>query len=84
MNDFKNNIIPCPVCQTYAFSKDTFPGSYDICNTCRWEDDDVQFKDPDFEGGANDVSLNEARRNFQKYGISDPSKISIPRSWIFS
>jgi len=39
---------------------------------CFWEDDDVQLRDPDYEGGANEVSLNQARRNFQRHGASEP------------
>lgn len=27
------------------------PDTYEICNICYWEDDEVQFNDPDFEGG---------------------------------
>lgn len=43
------------------------PGNYEICPICYWEDDIVQLKDPDFEGGANDVSLREAQKNYQKF-----------------
>lgn len=28
-------------------------GGYEICPVCNWEDDPVQFKDPDYKGGAN-------------------------------
>lgn len=38
--------------------------SYDICSTCGWEDDDLQFDDPDYAGGANDLSLNDHRRKW--------------------
>ena len=37
------------------------PGTYDICAVCGWEDDLVQFHDPDFRGGANRESLREAQ-----------------------
>lgn len=33
----------------------------DVCEVCDWEDDPVQFYDPDYRGGANAMSLNEAR-----------------------
>ena len=32
-----------------------------------------QFADPDYRGGANNPSLNEARENFRKIQVSDPS-----------
>ena len=41
----------CPVCGALSFSSTDFPGSYEICPTCNWEDDPVQYEDPDFEGG---------------------------------
>ena len=37
---------------------------FDICSVCGWEDDNVQFADPDFRGGANFFSLNEYRKTF--------------------
>ena len=39
-----------------------FPYDCDeICKICGWQDDDIQNDDPDFEGGANDMSLNQAK-----------------------
>jgi cysteine-rich CPCC protein len=38
---------------------------------CGWEDDLVQFHDPDYRGGANKVSLNEARQNYAAFGASE-------------
>jgi anaerobic ribonucleoside-triphosphate reductase len=35
--------------------------SYEICEICGWEDDPVQNEDASFRGGANQMSLNEAR-----------------------
>lgn len=44
---------------------------YDICPVCFWEDDEVQGEDPDFSGGANDPSLNEARKNYNEFGACE-------------
>ncbi|MBR2284153.1 MAG: hypothetical protein IJ874_07025 [Ruminococcus sp.] len=52
----------CPCCGEYSL--DEPPGKYDICSVCGWEDDPVQLKDPDFAGGANRLSLNEARAEY--------------------
>jgi hypothetical protein len=41
-------------------------GEYEICETCFWEDDPYQERHPDYRGGANDMSLNEARAEWQK------------------
>jgi hypothetical protein len=35
---------------------------------CGWEDDDTQFNDPAYDGGANEVCLDQARRNFAQFG----------------
>jgi hypothetical protein len=38
------------------------PGSvFEICALCGWQDDGVQNDDPDYAGGANELSLNEYR-----------------------
>jgi hypothetical protein len=57
-------------------------GSFEICQVCFWEDDGVQFDDPDYEGGANKVSLRQARENFRQFGASDlrfTSNVRPPR-----
>ena len=41
-------------------------GGDDICTVCGWQDDDIQNDDPDFAGGANELSLNEYRRKFKE------------------
>lgn len=48
----------CPCCESFYFRE---KNAYEICPACGWEDDRVQRMDPDFEGGANELSLNEAR-----------------------
>ena len=42
------------------------PGTYQVCPVCGWEDDKVQFKNPDFSGGANSLSLNQAKEQYRK------------------
>jgi hypothetical protein len=51
---------PCPCCGKPTLDEEP-PGTWLICEECRWEDDPVQFADPDLRGGANPTSLNEAR-----------------------
>lgn len=53
----------CPVCKKHHFS---CSNSYEICPICGWEDDLIQRKDPEFRGGANKMSLNEARKAFNE------------------
>jgi hypothetical protein len=35
-----------------------------VCPICEWENDGVQYDDPDYEGGANKVSLNQAKKEW--------------------
>jgi hypothetical protein len=56
----------CPCCGYRTL--DSEPGCFDICPVCYWEDDNLQRNDPDYKGGANDISLNEARENYKKLG----------------
>jgi Cysteine-rich CPCC len=60
----------CPCCGYKTLAEGT-RDSYEICTVCYWEDDFVQNEDPDFEGGANEVSLRQAQRNFKIYGASE-------------
>jgi hypothetical protein len=62
-------IFACPCCG-YPTLSEKPPGTFAVCPVCFWEDDDAQFRDPAFAGGANSVSLNDARRNFAAYGAS--------------
>ena len=74
--------VACPVCGYLTFwTEDGFPGSYNVCPICYWEDDPVQFKDPDYAGGANRMSINQAKENFKKYQaceVSLKSKCRLP------
>ena len=54
----------CPCCGHKTLPEQA-GGTYEICPVCGWEDDPVQLRDPDFEGGANKLSLNRAREQFE-------------------
>lgn len=58
---------PCPCCGYLTIGEQP-PGMFEICPVCFWEDDNVQFEDPNYTGGANRVSLNQARENFKLFG----------------
>jgi len=53
-----NELAPCPCCGNCTLSE---AGAYEVCPVCLWEDDPVQLSDPDYIGGANQCSLNQAR-----------------------
>jgi hypothetical protein len=58
---------PCPCCGFPSLAERP-PGTFEVCPVCFWEDDDAQFRDPKYAGGANSVSLTEARENFARLG----------------
>jgi hypothetical protein len=60
----------CPCCDFRTLDEPP-PGTFAICSICFWEDDSVQFHNPDLAGGANQVSLNQARKNFQDFGACE-------------
>ena len=53
--------MKCPVCGKYEFSGEN---SFDICPVCGWENDGVQADNHNYAGGANYLSVNEARIEF--------------------
>lgn len=68
----------CPCCD-YATCDKEDRLNYQICPICYWEDDPVQFKNPNFEGGANSVSLIQARGNFEKFGACEKEMVEKVR-----
>lgn len=60
--------IPCPVCGKEILEP------HDICDVCGWENDTLQLHKPDRLGGANPISLNQARDNYVKSGRSKPGE----------
>ncbi|HIS53232.1 MAG TPA: hydrolase [Candidatus Onthomonas avicola] len=60
----------CPCCGFYTFEQRPC-GNYGICPVCFWEDDPIQLKNKNYEGGANTVSLLQARRNFLHFGACE-------------
>ena len=72
--EMTENYVPtphkCPVCGKYEFADES---CYDICPFCGWEDDGVQLSDPDFVGGANELSLKQYRKEYHKKITQDPT-----------
>ena len=50
----------CPVCGKMTLE------SYGICDYCDWQNDPVQYENPEMSGGANKMSLNEARKAYKQ------------------
>lgn len=70
--------IKCPCCGSFSF--DEKAGNGDICPECFWEYDRIQQEDPDYRGGANSVSLAEARENYARFGACE-ERFAARRIW---
>lgn len=57
----------CDCCGYYSLNN----YSDEICHVCGWQEDNVQRRYPDFTGGANENSLNEAKKNYRMFGVFD-------------
>ncbi|NWO08761.1 MAG: hypothetical protein HLX50_24580 [Alteromonadaceae bacterium] len=68
----------CPCCRYLTLDEEP-PGTFEICPVCGWEDDEVQFLDPTYDGGANAVNLDQARRNFAAFGAIDERSLGSAR-----
>jgi hypothetical protein len=55
------DLKPCPCCGSKVI---TTLGEYEICKKCGWEDDPIQSVRPDYAGGANNLSLDQARKEW--------------------
>jgi hypothetical protein len=65
--------LPCPVCGYRTFE---IVGDWDTCPVCGWNSDPVQEAMHDDPTGANGISLNEARRNYQKIGAISQARLA--------
>lgn len=72
----KTRRYKCPCCGYYTLTES---GQWEICDVCFWEDDPIQAASPDLEAGANNMSLNQARKNFEKYGAVDEKSVPFVR-----
>jgi len=64
------NKYQCPCCGYYTLEEKP-TNTFQTCPVCNWEDDGVQYQNPDYKGGANNESLNQAKANFKKFGVSN-------------
>lgn len=72
------NKFTCPCCGYKTFTEKP-NGTYDICEICFWEDDATQLADPNYEGGANKVSLKQGQNNFLLFGACEKEMVNNVR-----
>ncbi|MBU3129945.1 hypothetical protein LGL55_19455 [Clostridium tagluense] len=69
-----NSLYACPCCGYKTLSEKP-PGTYEICKVCYWEDDGLQYGDPDCEVGANQESLRVAQKNFSSQFVDENGEV---------
>jgi hypothetical protein len=78
MNPDHKTTFTCPCCGHRTL--ESFPGSYEICPVCFWEDDPVQLLDPNYRGGANGPSLRECQANYRRFGACEERHVQHVRA----
>jgi hypothetical protein len=68
----------CPCCEHLTYNSEP-PGTFEVCPVCYWEDDNVQYENPSFDGGANNVSLIKAKSNYKSFGAIEEKFINDVR-----
>lgn len=61
----EKKIVKCACCGSLEVPNGEEGLGY-VCTRCGWEKDGVQEDKPDYEGGANKMSLNEARKAYKE------------------
>lgn len=74
----KDQKFACPCCG-YKTLREEPGGTYNICEVCFWEDDPIQSDDPDYEDGANRVSLRQGQKNFQEFRACEKDRVKNVR-----
>lgn len=54
----------CPCCGQKTFGEKP-DNTFQECSKCHWVDDGVQLHNPDYRGGFNKMSLNEAKQAYK-------------------
>ncbi len=65
--------LACLACTYHTFA---IIGDWDVCPVCGWTSDPVQEVIHDDPTGANGISLNDARKNFQSFGAITQEKLN--------
>lgn len=61
----KNLNTHCPCCGIFDHEEE-IGNTFLICPICDWEDDEVQLDNPNYERGANVLSLNQSKELFKR------------------
>jgi hypothetical protein len=63
---YPNDEARCPCCGLEQLAAYWRPRDWYICRACGWEDDPVQYENPDLRIGPNKISLRQAQVAWRK------------------
>ena len=72
-------IRQCPCCKYFTIDDFGNEITFEICKICRWQYDLVCHEKPNTLKGANKVTLNQAKRNYNKFGASELRLLKFAR-----
>ena len=72
-------MIRCPCCG-YLTIDDMCKIITDVCEVCFWQYDEVAQNNPDKVIGANKISLNVAKNNYQSIGAIEERFLDVVRA----
>jgi len=66
-------MIKCPICGKHEFQRDS---DFAVCSVCGWENDGLQYDDPNDWEGANCLSQNE-HKLYYELSLRDDKKSQV-------
>lgn len=66
----------CPCCGARSFIFNEKSIYQEVCPVCLWKNDPFQKDNPTFPEGINNISLEEAKRNYQTIGVCKPEYVN--------
>lgn len=71
-------MIRCPCCNKLTIDDTTTPIT-EICDVCYWQYDEVAQRNENSIIGPNNISLNQAKKNYKLFGASEYKFINLVR-----
>lgn len=79
--------MKCPVCGNNTLN--SYDPEWQICKECYWEYDPLQIDNPDYAGGANDLSINQykmvyerLKRENSRFSCKNPKDLEVMLSFV--
>lgn len=75
-----DKIVGCPPYKCKLCTIGDIKHEHEVCAVCGWEDDEIQFTNPDFVGGGNYMSYNQ----YKKFWEENKKRLLENKSCLFA